>query len=69
MNVYSSVFVGLWDASAGFIPRSGIAGHRVCMCSAVLDAVSFPKWLIPFTYMRVPYALHEDKIFSKAGNL
>lgn len=50
----------------GLYPRSGIVGHRVCMCSAVLDAVSFPKWLIPFTYMRVPYALHEDKIFSKA---
>lgn len=39
------------------------------MCSAVLDAVSFPKWLIPFTYMRVPYALHEDKIFFKGSNL
>lgn len=63
------IAVSLWVyvcVSVGFIPRSGIVGHRVCMCSAVLDAVSFPKWLIPFTYMRVPYALHEDKIFSKA---
>lgn len=34
--------VSLWVyvcVSVGFIPRSGIVGHRVCICSAVIDAV------------------------------
>lgn len=42
MHLRKFIAVSLWiyvRVSVGFIPQSGIVGHRVCICSAVLDTV------------------------------